>query len=197
MYNENIFNGYLQDFTNFYAKSIVEQALKQCPPKFYVMPASSSGKYHPEFALGEGGLVRHTLAATYIAKELLNLEMFATLKESSDIIIAALILHDCVKQGKDPSDHTVFDHPEQASYLVRVIGNELCEYYEDFEYVDNANAIAELIVTHMGQWNKDFKTNRKLPKPKSQIQKFVHMCDYLASRKGDINVISYIRNKQN
>ncbi len=40
------------------------------------------------------------------------------------------------------------------------------------------------IATHMGQWNTDFKTKKEvLDKPKTGIQKFIHMCDYLASRK--------------
>ena len=30
------------------------------PDYFFNVPASSTGKYHPEFSLGDGGLVRHT-----------------------------------------------------------------------------------------------------------------------------------------
>ena len=32
------------------------------PAYFFTVPASSSGKYHPSYALGDGGLVRHTKA---------------------------------------------------------------------------------------------------------------------------------------
>jgi hypothetical protein len=36
----------------------------------------------------------------------------------------------------------------------------------------------------MGQWNYDYKSKKAvLPKPKTGKQFFVHMCDYLASRK--------------
>ena len=36
----------------------------------------------------------------------------------------------------------------------------------------------------MGQWNYDsYKQKEVLPKPKTAEQRFVHMCDYLASRK--------------
>ena len=35
----------------------------------------------------------------------------------------------------------------------------------------------------MGPWTKDYKGNEVLPKPVNKYQKFVHMCDYLASRK--------------
>ena len=40
------------------------------------------------------------------------------------------------------------------------------------------------IASHMGQWSTDYKTGREiLPKPKTAAQKYVHMADYLASRK--------------
>ena len=35
----------------------------------------------------------------------------------------------------------------------------------------------------MGQWNTDRYKNEIMPKPKKSIESFVHLCDYLASRK--------------
>ena len=35
----------------------------------------------------------------------------------------------------------------------------------------------------MGPWNTNYKGNEVLPKPKTKYENFVHMCDYLASRK--------------
>ena len=35
----------------------------------------------------------------------------------------------------------------------------------------------------MGPWNKDYNGNEVLPVPKTKYENFVHMCDYLASRK--------------
>ena len=40
----------------------------------------------------------------------------------------------------------------------------------------------------MGEWNENKRSSTVLPKPETDIQKFVHMCDYLASRK-DIEVL--------
>ena len=40
----------------------------------------------------------------------------------------------------------------------------------------------------MGEWNKGKGNDKDLPKPTTNAQKFVHMCDYLASRK-DIEVL--------
>ena len=42
------------------------------PDYFFEVPASSTGKYHPAFSLGDGGLVRHTKAAVRIAYEFYN-----------------------------------------------------------------------------------------------------------------------------
>lgn len=42
------------------------------PDYFFEVAASSTGKYHPSFSLGEGGLVRHTKVAVKIAHELLE-----------------------------------------------------------------------------------------------------------------------------
>ena len=35
----------------------------------------------------------------------------------------------------------------------------------------------------MGPWTTDYKGNEILEKPKDKYQRFVHMCDYLSSRK--------------
>jgi uncharacterized protein (DUF3820 family) len=43
--------------------------------------------------------------------------------------------------------------------------------------------IAMCIESHMGQWSTDRKSNVVLPKPVSVYQEFIHLADYLASRK--------------
>ena len=74
-------------------RTAVTKLLDTIPTYFWTATSSSSGKYHPDYARGEGGLVKHTLACTMFAKELFNLTMFTKL-ENRDEIIAALILHD-------------------------------------------------------------------------------------------------------
>lgn len=75
-------------------REIIKSLIRQVPDYFFEIPASSTGKYHPKYALGEGGLVRHTKAAVRIANELLRLEMFKGLSKIKDEIIGALLLHD-------------------------------------------------------------------------------------------------------
>ena len=138
--------------------------LSTIPEYFYRIPASSSGKYHPQYALGEGGLARHTKAAVKIAESLLSLEQYKELPH--DKIIMALIMHDTFKQGILESGHTVSEHPLLAASFV--------EHFND-EYHDTLYLVAKLIKSHMGEWYE--------PKPVTEAEKFVHLCDYLASRK--------------
>lgn len=149
----------------------VKHLLLLTPDYFWQIPASSTGKYHPQFTLGDGGLIRHTKVAVYFAIEMLNLEMWQSIRNDSDIIISALILHDCCKTGGEK--YTRFDHPILATQFIE----------DNCISIDIAFKLCELIKTHMGQWNTDTRTNQTLPKPQTAQQKFVHLCDYLASRK--------------
>ena len=151
------------------------------PDYFFSVAASSTGKYHPPYALGEGGLVRHTKAAVAIAHELLQLEMYNDVftPAEKDLIIAALILHDGKKHGDNGSQYTVAEHPLVVADWIA--GDEVLS---DMLPASTLQVLRDAIASHMGQWNTDYKTKKEiLPKPQTEIQKFVHLCDYLASRK--------------
>lgn len=151
-----------------------ELALNSLPDYFFWAAASSTGKYHPNYAQGPGGLVRHEKAAVGIAIELFKCESIFRFSEiEKDIIIAALLLHDGCKSGKTYS-HTKPDHPLLVVSLLKELNH--CLHQELFE------SICDCIVSHMGHWNKDFETEI-LPLPQTKTQKFVHICDFLASRK--------------
>ena len=67
-------------------------AIQQLPDYFFTVAASSTGKYHPKYALGNGGLVRHTKAAVGIAHDLLSLEMFDEFSDDEkDILPSEMI----------------------------------------------------------------------------------------------------------
>lgn len=159
-------------------RNLVSKCLSNAPSYFYEMPASTSGKYHPAYSLGEGGLVRHTKAAVKIADCLLSLEMYKSLWESRDEIIAALILHDSVKKGKDGSQWTTTEHPLDAANLLIETAKQI-----NYSNMDQVEKIAGMIRSHMGQWNTNRDGFEVLPKPSTKEQKFVHQCDYLASKK--------------
>ena len=160
-------------------RKFVSYVLLKAPDPFWVIPASTSGKYHPSYALGEGGLVRHTKAAVAIAMNLLPLEMYSNINR--DEVIAALILHDVVKVGftDDVTAHTEFHHPAYAAQLI-----ETCFHTDSFDVEEQTILnIWRVVMSHMGQWNTSKDDEVELPKPELDDEKFVHLCDYLASRK--------------
>ena len=48
---------------------------------------------------------------------------------------------------------------------------------------DEIELVATCISSHMGQWSTDRKSSVVLPKPANVYQEFIHLADYLASRK--------------
>jgi 23S rRNA maturation-related 3'-5' exoribonuclease YhaM len=161
-----------------YAKNL-EILLSLVPSYFYEVPASSTGKYHPSFSLGEGGLVRHTKVAVRIAHELLNNDTvgYKFNNDEKDLIIISLIMHDTLKSGLEKEKYTRFDHPILAAKLIKDNKDKLDFTNEELEIITSS------ISSHMGQWNTDNYSSAILPLPKNKYARFVHMCDYLASRK--------------
>lgn len=147
------------------------------PDYFFEVPASSTGKYHPAFASTKSGLVKHTKVAVRIAKELLDNNIIGTHSfndNDKDLIIMALLLHDGFKSGKIKEKYTRFDHPILASNYV-LENNELKE--------DEKKLIANMIASHMGEWNTSDYSDITLPLPSNKYERFVHMCDYLSAKK--------------
>ena len=71
------------------------------------------------------------------------------------------------------------NNPDVVKKRTEKILNSPLEIEQEYREI-----IAKNISTHMGQWNTDYKTQREiLPLPKTKMQNFVHICDYLASRK--------------
>jgi len=157
---------------------IVNHILRIAPLYFYIIPASTTGKYHSKQDLGIQGLVRHTRSDVRVLLEVCKNEAFGIWTDYEiDVAIAALILHDCVKCGFDGSDHTVHTHPILVKGLCPDFGDDECNKIWD--------DITSLIASHSGQWTKD-KYNpeaQELPRPQTPLQKLVHQCDYIASRK--------------
>jgi len=151
------------------------------PDYFFSIPASSTGKYHPKYSLGDGGLLRHTKAAVKIAYELLNNPCIGNkyTDNEKDLMLIALTMHDSVKSGIPKEQYTRFDHPLLASKLIEENKDKLKNITSD-----EIKLIRRVIESHMGPWNTHPYTKEEvLPIPKDKYENFVHMCDYLASRK--------------
>ena len=170
-----VFKTELDWIVNPDVRAFAEKCIEATPDYFYSVPASSTGKYHPEYSLGDGGLIRHTKAVCYFAHELLSLEhnkaRFTELER--DRIMAAAILHDSYKYGDVKGKYTIANHAAFAASKINPKGNES----------DISSHVSALVLTHMGEWNADKDGNELAPKPITDAQKFLHECDFLASRK--------------
>ena len=149
--------------------------LNNLPDYFYKIQAASTGKYHPTYALGEGGLVRHTKAAISFANNLFGI--YKLDNHTKDLIIISLLIHDGLKKGFDEEKYTRFDHPLLIKELLNNIKNQLTLTQEEIDEISNN------VCSHMGRWNTSDYSDIVLPLPLTLTQKLVHMCDYLASRK--------------
>lgn len=177
--NIKVFNSELNFIKNERIKESACTLIDKIPQYFFTEAASSTGKYHPEFSLGIGGLLRHTKAAVRIAKELLdnNSIGYKFTSDEKDLILLALIMHDSVKRGIPEERYTKFDHPLLASKLIKDNKESLSLSKEEL------NLLTSMIEAHMGEWTTDYSGNEILKKPTTKYERFVHMCDYLASRK--------------
>ena len=172
------FNKEYEYIKNDKKKNDIKYLVSKLPDYFFEIPASSTGKYHPDFASTSHGLVKHTKVAVRIAKELFDnpgLNNFTD--DEKDIIIMALILHDGCKSGMVKEKYTRFDHPLIICDLINENRSKLS--LNDGE----VDLLTRVISSHMGIWNKDYNGNEVLPIPKDKYQRFVHLCDYLSSKK--------------
>ena len=172
------FNKEINYIKNTKIKNSLITMLDKLPSYFYEVPASSTGKYHPSFSLGKGGLLRHTKAAVRIAIELFKDEALNNFtSDEKDLLIMSLTLHDGLKSGLSKSEYTLFEHPILIANFIRDNKDYLELNDEEIDFVCDA------VITHMGPWTKNYKGEEVLSPPKTKYQRFVHMCDYLASRK--------------
>lgn len=141
---------------------------------FWKSGASASGKYHPQFTKGIGGLVRHTRAVVMVCAELLKLNSYAYMNETyKDYAIVACLLHDIGKYGTtNKADKSCYaEHGKLASEIVDSAWSDF------FPYTPTPELLLMAIRSHMGQW-----TQNPTEKPFTQIDRLVHLSDYIASR---------------
>lgn len=159
-------NERLRNFTEWYFENRVGAW-------FWESGASSSGKYHPQFSQGEGGLVRHTRAVAMFCEELLRLSTYAYMKPIfKDYARVACLLHDTCKYGtNDAEDKSCYSqHGALAAKAVY-------DAWFDFFGEGAPELLTMAITAHMGQW-----TQEREDRPFTNIDRLVHLADYIASR---------------
>ena len=77
---------YLNSVQNENVKKFMEQCIETIPNYWFQVPASSTGKYHPNYALGYGGLMRHTIALLRFFERLVRNDIFSK-KFGNDILV--------------------------------------------------------------------------------------------------------------
>ena len=160
-------------------REFAEKAIENLPDYFFKIPSSSTGRYHPAYALGEGGLLRHTRAAVKIAVEMFSLDWWHFTEDEKDLVLVALMLHDGWKSGVVQQKYTVATHPIIASEQIKNNKNiNTILSQEQLDFVCNC------ISHHMGQFVFDYKSRKKvLETPQTKYEKFTFLMDYIASRK--------------
>jgi len=143
------------------------EILEKAPKKFWILPASLSGKYHPEDERKEGGLIKHTKKVIKIASYLCNIYEINSINK--DLIIAACIIHDILKYGDDSID----TYSDIGKTAFKKHGAALIDFAKQFQPDGWHQKILEIASRHNGKWELQ---------PRNDLEMIVHIADYLASR---------------
>jgi putative nucleotidyltransferase with HDIG domain len=166
MKDENVLN-YLLNATSDELREKVRAVLEPIWSEFVEIPASKTGKYHPDVSnLRPYGLVNHTLRVIWFCERFAEEEKLDNTSRAE--IAAAAILHDIGKiYYHKPGG--CGDHGIDGSEMARKAGL-------------NMN-ICEMIRNHMAHWEG---------KPLNNVyQRILAYADYLASRKEIAIAIKY------
>lgn len=146
------------------------------PLYFWVIPSSSSGKYHPPFSQGEQGLVKHVLAGVYFVAEFAR--TFGLNATDTACAISAMAIHDLCKYG--------------LSYDVRYFGVHECLVRVKLGYKETGldkdlpkelyDKVIRAVEHHNGNLIEGLWTSFRTPPP-DDICRCVHIADYTVSRK--------------
>ena len=168
-----LFVNELNDITEENIRDFAKLLIENADDYFFTVAASTSGKYHPQFDLGDGGLVRHTRCVAFFALCEATSRMFS--EHETNLLIAAALAHDIKKLGDGKGQHTVGDHPQWAY-------NYIMDTYNANKSLlpkKDVNLIANMVLSHMGKWGE----KDGMPLPKTELEKALQAADYIASRK--------------
>lgn len=179
MNKKNIFKPLIEQFETQRYKDYCYDMVEHIPDYFFVMPSSTSGKYHNVTQCQEYGQIYHTYMFASILNHLLRLEhnqeKYDT-PELRDSMRCIPIFHDAIKCGWNGSTYTVQNHPLLAKEWV------LSTIVEHDIPKENKQIIANACEAHSGQWNTDRKGNEIMSKPRNDLEFLIHECDILSSR---------------
>ena len=176
-----------QEVRDFVVRVIDEMA----PDYFWTAPSSTSGKYHPQISLGEGGIIRHTKLAVWWGWELMRMDDWH--QDEHDVVTAALLLHDLKKNG----DKLVGGKPTVKN-CVNIHGMELAREIRMRMFPPGTpvppilDEVLNGVYYHMGRWtDPDWKwqLSKSVGWRDARTAEIVHMADYCASRRVDVKAM--------
>lgn len=181
---KKVFYKILNDMQNKELKLFCKYLADHIPSYFWSVPATSSGKYHPDFAKEEEGLVKHSLMVYRVVIDLIENNLLP-IDVDREVLMCAALFHDCCKRGKEnePTAHTLFNHPIIASNFIYEIWLTCGKGIECTNVYDQMCDMCRLIESHMGKWNTNkYEECANLPTPQTTGEILLHNADYIASR---------------
>lgn len=170
--NHTIFSDILSQISNKDIRNFTIECLKDAPEELETVPASSTGKYHPEKANREGGLVWHIQRTCYFGYMFIQSYKWDKDDIKGDIVISALLLHDIGKRKNYRDYFDYVNHPQTAAVMLERHKNLIPE--KVFKLIQGC------VLHHMGvfggKWKKELNKYNIL-------ELIVHNADLLASRK--------------
>lgn len=178
-YKRKVFSILAEKFETDEIKNYFLDMCEEIPDYIFTMPSSTSGKYHNAKQCERFGQLYHIFMFASILEHLLRLEhikKFASTPEIRDCMRCVPTFHDAIKCGLNGSRYTVQNHPMLAHdwVLNTEVGNDIDKKKKGF--------VAKMCASHSGEWNTNKKGEEIMPKPKTEYEKLIHVCDILASR---------------
>jgi len=172
---------------------VVEVFELMCPEYFWTVAASTTGKYHPLVSIGRHGLIRHVKLAVYWG-ELFCVMHEDTTEEMVCQVIASLLIHDILKNGKILTSGGMPKHRELTMTHGVDLGKELIKHKRKLMKASNISPRSFRRITcgvsaHMGKWTHDkyskFKPTAILNKQDRLVAEIVHLADFTSAQKVD------------
>lgn len=171
--NYKLFKDVLAQINNTSIRAFTIACLKDAPDNLEIIPASTSGKFHPPTARKEGGLVWHINRACNIANMFFNAYQFTNVEIKGDIVLSALLLHDIGKKEKYGKDYNSYkNHP--------IIASKMIQKHKDMLPEKVFKLIQGCVIHHMGCWTP---VSHKKPISKyNLLELIVYNSDYISSQ---------------
>ena len=166
-----VFEELLTKFETEEIKNYCEDMINDIPDYIFMIPSSTSLKYHNATQCKTHGQLMHILMFAEIMNYILDLEYVKEKTDSvkRDCLRCTPIFHDAIKCGLNGSQYSLHDHPLIAGKWIRetVVEHDISQELKDY--------IARLCESHSGEWTSTKRSKVVLPKPETDDQFLVHL----------------------